>query len=191
MKDVVFFSNKCVNCKEFLNTFLQMPFKDSFCYISVDKRKDDDLMKILEVEYVPTIFVGGKMMVGSQAFLWLENQLTPSAPSVAPTEPLRTASNLIPTQRPGPPLPVTDVEEFTVQPIGGDFSGYAPIGDTHMDNSAPLARLPAPEHVRKGEKIDEKSMAEMLNQLNEDRKHGVPLSMSEQKAQHAAQRDRY
>jgi hypothetical protein len=187
MKDVVFFSNKCANCKEFLNTFLEMPFKDSFCYISVDKRKDDDLIKILEIEFVPTIFVRGNMMVGSQAFLWLEKQLLPAQEHRRePQEPIRPPVLQRPRQ---PPAPV--VEEFTVQPLGGDFSGYASIADEPMDGGASLARLPAPEHVRKGEKIDEKSMAEMLTQLNEERKHGIPLSISEQKAQHAAMQDRY
>ena len=208
MRDVVFFSNKCANCKEFLNTFLQMPFKDSFCYISVDKRKDDDLIKILEVEFVPTIFVSGNMLVGSQAFLWLDKQIAPAAQQV----PQESHHQMLPQhQVPQHQVPQHQtpqhqlhqapqhrarepagavIEEFSVQPLGGDFSGYASITDAHME-AGPMTRLPAPEHVRKGEKIDEKSMSEMLTQLNEQRKQSVPLSLSEQKAQHAAMQDRY
>ena len=140
-------------------------------------------------------------MVGAQAFVWLEKQIAPShhsAPSqqIAPSQQTPGAQEQPRpqlqqrTRQPPPPSDHLE-EEFTVQPVGGDFSAWASVTDPQADMNPATSRPPPPEHVRKSDKLDEKSMSDLLRQLDEERKHGVPLSLSEQKAQHAAMQDRY
>jgi hypothetical protein len=182
MKNVLFFSDRCRHSAEFMKAIQNAPFRKEICYINVDTKRDDNLLSILEVDRVPTLFVNGRMMVGDQVFHWLEDALgatqppsRPAAPAFAPRAP-PTREHL-----PPPPPQDDDADVFDPQPMNGDGGGSSYYDFTQGADDAP-PRMPAPVHSRKNDKLDDGNMAQMLRKLEEDRRSGVPLSLEEQKA---------
>lgn len=81
MKNVVFYSRykKDKNSPELLKKMKVMPFAAHFFYFCIDpdpitKKRNDDLLTILEVTDVPTMYVDGEKFVGEDAFEWLAVQ---------------------------------------------------------------------------------------------------------------------
>jgi hypothetical protein len=187
MKDVLFFSEKCKHSRDLLNSLRDAPFKGQFCYVNVDTKRDDDLLKILEVQYVPTMFVGGRMLIGEQVFSWFDaafdefasRSREPPARRVVHQEPARSqfVNDEVDTGR--------SDDVFNPQPVNGSDVGAA-FSDFAPSSAAPsredYSRLPDPVHVRRSDKLDDGNMTQMLRQLEEERSSGVPLSLQEQKS---------
>jgi len=169
----------------------------------VENARFNDLLEVLEVSQVPTLFVNGRMMVGDQAFDWLEDILHElsaggahgqpaygqTAPRAPPVMKNYTTSSQAPPRAPTTfPAASGGESEFDVQPLNGDggggYSDFVMPGDEHVGAAQP--RLPAPVHSKKNDKIDDGNMAQMLRQLEEERRSGVPLSLDEQRAQMTA-----
>jgi hypothetical protein len=82
MKNVIFFSRfrKDVNSPKLMALLKSTPFAKDFYNFCVDanpvtKKRNDDLLFILEVTEVPTMFVNGQKYVGEEAFQWLYTQM--------------------------------------------------------------------------------------------------------------------
>jgi hypothetical protein len=81
MKNIVFYSKykKDVNSPKLLAFINATPFAKEFCFVCIDpdpvtKKRNDDLLFLLEVSEVPTLFVNGEKYVGEDAFEWVEHQ---------------------------------------------------------------------------------------------------------------------
>lgn len=82
MKNVVFYSKqeKDIHSPELLKIFDMLPFKNEFEYYCVDpdkvtKKQNAELLRILEIEQVPTVIVNNEALVGDVAFRWARLQL--------------------------------------------------------------------------------------------------------------------
>jgi hypothetical protein len=74
MKNVIFYSDYCNDSARLRQLLSRTPFQSAFMYISVDGRKHDPILQALELEYTPTAFVSGQMLVGRQVFDWVKYQ---------------------------------------------------------------------------------------------------------------------
>lgn len=79
MKNVVFYSKykKDVNSPKLLSLIEQTPFKKDFIYCCIDpdpetKKRNEDLLFILDIKMVPTMYVNGEKYEGDQAMQWLQ-----------------------------------------------------------------------------------------------------------------------
>jgi len=193
MKNVLFFSDRCEHSQALKQALSGAPFRKDVYYIDVENNRFGDLLDVLEVTQVPTLFVNGRMMVGDQAFDWLEDILhelsagnhgQPAYGQTAPRAP-PVMESYTPRQPAAPSMVTADEPDFDVQPLNGDASGgysdFVPPGDDHAGGAQ--TRLPAPVHSRKNDKLDDGNMAQMLRQLEEERRSGIPLSLDEQRAQ--------
>lgn len=187
MKDVLFFSEKCKHSRDLLNSIRDAPFKDKFCYVNVDKKRDDDLLKILEVQYVPTMFVGGRMLIGEQVFSWFDAAFDEFASRSREPPPVRRLAH----QEPARGNFVNDEVDtgrsddvFNPQPVNGSDVGaaFSDFAASSSSSREEFTRLPDPVHVRRSDKLDDGNMTQMLRQLEEERSSGVPLSLQEQKS---------
>ena len=73
-------SKRDTNSPKLLQIFDLLPFKDEILFFCVDpdkvtKKRNDDLLNILEIEEVPTIIINNEMMVGETAFKWAKRYL--------------------------------------------------------------------------------------------------------------------
>lgn len=82
MKNVVFYSKykQDTNSPQLLAMMKNTPFAREFVYFCIDpdpvtKKRNKDLLTILEVTEVPTMYVDGQMYVGDDAIRWLQIQL--------------------------------------------------------------------------------------------------------------------
>lgn len=82
MKNTVFYSRskKDVNSPRFLKIMEKMPFHGEFIYYCVDpdpvtKKRNEDLLTVLGITDVPTMYVDGQKFVGKDAFSWLQMQI--------------------------------------------------------------------------------------------------------------------
>jgi len=81
MKNVVFFSRykKDTYSPKLLAFMKRMPFRREFAYYCIDphpvtRKRNDELLELLEVTEVPTLYVDGTKFVGQEAFEWLREQ---------------------------------------------------------------------------------------------------------------------
>lgn len=81
MLNVVFFSRykRDAYSPRLLAYMNSMPFRKEFKYYCIDpdpttRKRNDELLELLEVTEVPTLYVGGNKFVGEEAFLWLQEQ---------------------------------------------------------------------------------------------------------------------
>ncbi len=82
MKNVVFYSKtkKDTNSPKLIKLIDMLPFKNEFFYYCVDpdpktKERNKELLYILDVEKVPTLFIQGEKLVGEDAFKWVQGYL--------------------------------------------------------------------------------------------------------------------
>ena len=81
MKNVVFFSRykKDTYSPRLLAFMKNMPFRREFAYYCIDphpvtRKRNDELLELLDVTEVPTLYVNGQKFVGEEAFSWLREQ---------------------------------------------------------------------------------------------------------------------
>ena len=82
MKNSVFFSRakKDAHSPRLLALLRNTPLKHEFCYYCVDpdpttKKRNDDLLSLLDITKVPTMYVNGEKYVGEDAFLWVQAKM--------------------------------------------------------------------------------------------------------------------
>jgi hypothetical protein len=82
MKNAVFFSRakKDVHSPRLLALLGNTPLRHEFCYYCVDpnpvtKKRNEDLLSLLDVTKVPTMYVNGEKYVGEEAFVWLQGKM--------------------------------------------------------------------------------------------------------------------
>lgn len=81
MLNIVFFSRfkRDAYSPRLLAFMNNMPFRKEFKYCCVDpdpitKKRNEELLELLEVTEVPTLYVAGNKFVGEEAFAWLHEQ---------------------------------------------------------------------------------------------------------------------
>ncbi len=81
MLNIVFFSRykRDAYSPRLLAYMNSMPFRKEFKYYCIDpdpttRKRNDELLELLEVTEVPTLYVSGNKFVGEEAFLWLQEQ---------------------------------------------------------------------------------------------------------------------
>jgi glutaredoxin len=201
MKNVLFFSDRCEYSAALKKAMSRAPFKKDIYYIDVHNERHNDLIDVLDVTQVPTLFINGRMMVGDDAFDWLEGvfeeisgqqygqpqygQPQYGQPQYGQPPYGQAAQRAPPIRETYIPAstPHAHQAEFDIQPLNGDTSGgYSDFVLPSEDDRPSQGHLPPPVHARKNDKLDDGNMAQMLRQLEEDRRSGIPPSMDEQRA---------
>lgn len=78
MKNVVFYSKLETDphSSVLLSILEKMPFAGQLCYYCVNPKKiNKDLLTILEINDLPTMYIDGVKLVGNEAFEWLREQV--------------------------------------------------------------------------------------------------------------------
>ena len=78
MKDVVIYRSGCEASKKLLKHLTELPIASDLLFYSVDpdpntKKRNTDLIKILEVNYTPTVYFRGQKLEGKAVFDWLDS----------------------------------------------------------------------------------------------------------------------
>ena len=81
MLNIVFFSRykRDAYSPRLLAYMNSMPFRKEFKYYCIDpdpttRKRNEELLELLEITEVPTLYVSGNKFVGNDAFLWLQEQ---------------------------------------------------------------------------------------------------------------------
>src|SRR5215210_1514818 len=132
MKDVVIYRSGCEASKNLLNKLMNLPLANELAFYSVDpdpvtKKRNVDLIKILEINYTPTVYFAGKKFEGKAVFDWVEAMMNaisqplvdqPNGSMRLPT-PQVTTSRAQGGQQRGPPPPSSNVPN--------PFDSYTPV----------------------------------------------------------------
>lgn len=125
----------------------QTPFARTFCFVCIDpdpvtRKRNDDLLNILQVESVPTVYYKGSKLVGSEAFEWLQYEMenmsrprtsvpVPGPARMQPTQPVQDG----PLQQPG-----QQTFEQMFQGLNGDNMAMPDSNFANLDGDTTITR---------------------------------------------------
>jgi glutaredoxin len=90
MKDTLIYSQYCQHCIELINIISKTQFADSLCFLSIDAETEEarakirEVLFIMNVESVPTLFIHNVKYVGKDAFNVITTFLTKKKPAQPP-----------------------------------------------------------------------------------------------------------
>ncbi len=195
VKDCVFYSRHCQHSQRLIELLKDAPFAKQFAYISVDadpqtKKRNTAIIHVLEVDKVPTMYIGGRKLVGKDAFLWVQSAYEQSVnpPRQPPTSPQTQLAkvdeaidmgfrNRIPigasAQQTGQDDQENEGFSFRAMNDTGDGAPLGAFGRSASSDDDKIPTAPRKEKITKGELLDAQvkqlaaqRKAEMDNMLN-------------------------
>lgn len=205
MRNVILYSKHCPHSQKFLQLMQNTDFAREFSYVSIDpdpqtRKKNEELLFILEITKVPTVYVNGSKYDGTKAFEWLNavlNRQSPQQPTqaYAPQVQPNGAMKMPPPQQTRAHAPPQQPQSSLPAGPGGDggFNPQAmtspggPDNEDYGDLQQFFARASAPGPNGIGTQLNEDTgfssqaddMTAMVDRIKAERARDMPPSMTD------------
>ena len=127
-----------MNSPRFLKIMEKMPFHSEFIYYCVDpdpvtKKRNEDLLTVLGITDVPTMYIDGQKFVGKDAFNWLQMQIHQMQAGVSGNYPGSATNGYD--------------EPYPSEPVGGGYMDPQLLAQQQMQHMQQMPPQMAPQMV--------------------------------------------